>query len=96
MHLVIDARGSVRAVYGEEIDLATLGRPAIARASHVEPDPRRPLDGRPPAGRSGRCSARSAIAARPWRPSGRGWKRTGSRRRPEPSGREPGGPLERQ
>ena len=39
MHLVIDARGGVRAVYGEAIDLRTLGRPTIARASHVEPTP---------------------------------------------------------
>ena len=39
MHLVIDARGGVRAVYGELIDLAALGRPAIVRASHVEPTP---------------------------------------------------------
>ncbi len=38
MHLVIDSRGGVRAVYGELIDLRALGRPAIARASHVEPD----------------------------------------------------------
>ncbi len=38
MYLVIDARGTVRAIYCEEIDLATLGRPAIVRASHVEPD----------------------------------------------------------
>ena len=40
MHLVIDARGGVRAVYGELIDLRALGRPAIARASRVEPDDR--------------------------------------------------------
>ena len=39
MHLVIDARGGVRAVYGELIDLRSLGRPAVARASHVEPTP---------------------------------------------------------
>ena len=39
MHLVIDARGTVRAIYSEEIHLRTLGRPAIARASHVEPTP---------------------------------------------------------
>ena len=42
MHLVVDPRGGVRAVYGELIDLRTLGHPAIARASHVEPT----LDGR--------------------------------------------------
>jgi hypothetical protein len=39
MTLVIDPRGSVRAVYGEAIDLAALGPPRIARASFVEPDP---------------------------------------------------------
>ena len=39
MHLVIDARGGVRAVYGELIDLRSLGRPALSRASHVEPTP---------------------------------------------------------
>ena len=26
-------------IYGEQIDLHALGRPAISRASHVEPDP---------------------------------------------------------
>ncbi len=40
MLLVIDPRGSVKAVYSELIDLHTLGRPAISRASHVEPDDR--------------------------------------------------------
>ena len=40
MDLVIDPRGSVKAVYSELIDLDTLGRPAITRASHVEPDDR--------------------------------------------------------
>jgi len=39
MNLVVDHRGGVRAVYDELIDLRTLGRPAIARASHVEPTP---------------------------------------------------------
>ena len=38
MNQVIDARGTVRAIYSEEVDLASLGRPKIARASHVEPD----------------------------------------------------------
>ena len=37
MHLVIEPGGRVRAVYDELIDLAALGRPAIARASRVEP-----------------------------------------------------------
>jgi hypothetical protein len=38
MQLVIDPAGQVRALYGEGIDLATLGRPRVFRASHVEPD----------------------------------------------------------
>jgi hypothetical protein len=38
MKLVVLADGSVRAIYDEAIDLAVLGRPRIARASHVEPD----------------------------------------------------------
>jgi hypothetical protein len=40
MQLIIAADGSVRCIYGEQIDLATLGRIAITRASHVEPDER--------------------------------------------------------
>ncbi len=39
MDLVVDPRGSLRAVYDELIDLHALGRPTIARASHVEPGP---------------------------------------------------------
>jgi hypothetical protein len=38
MQLVIELGGVVRCIYGEEIDLAALGSPAISRASHVEPD----------------------------------------------------------
>ena len=38
MQLVVTPGGAVRCIYSEEIDLAQLGRPAIARASHVEPD----------------------------------------------------------
>jgi hypothetical protein len=38
MQLVIESGGVVRCVYGEEINLAALGSPAIMRASHVEPD----------------------------------------------------------
>jgi len=38
MRLLVDPRGVVRAVYAEDVDLAALGRPTIARASHVEPD----------------------------------------------------------
>jgi hypothetical protein len=38
MKLVVLADGSVRAIYDETIDLGALGRPAITRASHVEPD----------------------------------------------------------
>jgi hypothetical protein len=38
MVLVIQSDGTIRAVYSEEIDLSSLGQPAIKRASHVEPD----------------------------------------------------------
>ena len=38
MNLIVGANGRVRGVFGEEIDLATLGTPRITRASHVEPD----------------------------------------------------------
>ena len=39
MHLIVEPTGRVRALYTEEVDLAALGRPAITRASHVEPGP---------------------------------------------------------
>jgi hypothetical protein len=38
MRLVIEPDGTVRCVYAEAIDLASLGAPTIRRASHVEPD----------------------------------------------------------
>ena len=38
MKLLIRPDGTVRAIYSEAIDLGVLGRPTIARASHVEPD----------------------------------------------------------
>ena len=38
MLLVVHPNGCVSCVYDEMIDLAALGRPAITRASHVEPD----------------------------------------------------------
>jgi hypothetical protein len=38
MNLIIEKDGKVRGIYGEAIDLATLGTPRINRASHVEPD----------------------------------------------------------
>jgi len=38
MQLVIQPDGAVRCIYGESIDLHALGRPVIARGSHVEPD----------------------------------------------------------
>ena len=37
MQLIFDPRGSVRCVYGEELDVHALGQPSIRRASHVEP-----------------------------------------------------------
>jgi len=38
MHIVIQPDGAARAIYSEEFDLRSLGRPRIVRASHVEPD----------------------------------------------------------
>ncbi len=38
MQLVIKPDGAVRCLYGEEIDLHTIGCPTIARGSYVEPD----------------------------------------------------------
>lgn len=38
MTIVITADGTARCLYGEAIDLAEIGQPAISRASHVEPD----------------------------------------------------------
>ena len=38
MQIIITPSGAVHCIYGEEIDLAALGSPAITRASHVEPD----------------------------------------------------------
>ena len=38
MELLILPSGEVRCVYGEQMDLRSLGETAITRASHVEPD----------------------------------------------------------
>lgn len=38
MELVVTPHGSIRCLYGEEIDLRSLGRLSICRASHVEPN----------------------------------------------------------
>ena len=38
MQLRVDADGSVRCLYDEQIDLTSLGVASIRRASHVEPD----------------------------------------------------------
>jgi hypothetical protein len=40
MQLVISPGGTVRCIYDETIELATLGQPHIQRASPVEPDGR--------------------------------------------------------
>jgi len=37
MQLLIHPTGSVRCVYGEDVNLAALGRLSIQRGSHVEP-----------------------------------------------------------
>jgi len=36
--LIVEKGGRVRCIYGETIELATLGTLTITRASHVEPD----------------------------------------------------------
>ena len=38
MELVVSDRGDVQAIYGELLDLRSLGRTEIRRASRVEPD----------------------------------------------------------
>ena len=38
MQLLVQPNGTMRCVYGEEIDLSALGRLTISRGSHVEPD----------------------------------------------------------
>lgn len=38
MDLIVHVGGAVRCIYGESINLATLGRLRITRASRVEPD----------------------------------------------------------
>ena len=38
MELIVESSGRVRCVYAEVIDLHSLGKPQITRASHVEPD----------------------------------------------------------
>jgi hypothetical protein len=38
VNLIVEKGGRVRGIYGETIDLATLGTLTITRASHVEPD----------------------------------------------------------
>jgi hypothetical protein len=38
MQLVVEPQGTVRCVYGEDIDLHSLGGLSITRGSYVEPD----------------------------------------------------------
>ena len=38
MQAVVQPNGAIRCLYDESIDLSTLGRLSIRRASHVEPD----------------------------------------------------------
>jgi hypothetical protein len=37
VQLVVQPNGSIRCVYGEQIELSRLGELAVRRASHVEP-----------------------------------------------------------
>ena len=39
MKILISPSGNVRCLYAEDIDLRSLGKPTIVRASHVEPTP---------------------------------------------------------
>ena len=41
MELVVTPHGAIRCLYGEEIDLTSLGPLSIRRASHVEPNDQR-------------------------------------------------------
>ena len=38
MRMIVRTDGTVRCLYGEELDLPRLGKLSIARGSHVEPD----------------------------------------------------------
>ena len=38
MEILIDSTGAARCLYGEAIDLSSLGQLQISRASHVEPN----------------------------------------------------------
>ena len=38
MELIIESNGGVRCIYNEAVDLHSLGKPVITRASHVEPN----------------------------------------------------------
>ena len=38
MMLVVQPNGSIRCIYSETVELASLGRLSISRGSHVEPD----------------------------------------------------------
>lgn len=38
MHLIIQPNGCVRCLYGEQLDLRSLGQLTIERGSHVEPN----------------------------------------------------------
>ncbi len=38
MQLVIDRQGVVHTLYDESLDLSSLGRAVLTRASHIEPD----------------------------------------------------------
>ena len=79
MQLVITPDGTVRCVYGEELDLHIAGQLTIARGSHVEPDDQGQwwADCRPSPVRD---SARSFAAVKRCRPKSSGWNPIGSAR----------------
>jgi hypothetical protein len=75
MQLVIEAGGRVRSIYGEEVDLATLGPARISRASHLEPNEKGLwIADLSPVGV--RFSDPSGGEAMPWNRRCIGWRRT--------------------
>ena len=63
MQLVIQSNGSVRCVYGEDVELHVLGDHKITRGSHVEPNDDGTYGQRTYRRLMGRFSAHSQAAA---------------------------------